>query len=460
LQLPELPYDSDPGCQSHTMLLVPDQTYEDAAQSFLSILCAECRYHFHVKTYKKSMRPLDKATHPSHMLIPVPTDTHDHDHRVGRAEFICAGEDCFYLVDISVNQPILTADQVRMLQDNNRILLNLKRARDEDFQRYADIPDSWGASSTVPTLAKYIEDRLFKPIDEVLKIKKRNKRFCIAFGNDFDDLLRSLGFDEKVDEEGEECWYITAPEPVSIGQPSQVNTRRAHLQDTLEELRTLTLNLNTIPAWSKLMEAFPGYSPRHEDDATPSHKVSSNDALLLGCLIEFSPTWFSWAAILLASLCPSRRDMFLDAGLRCIQERSEEASLSIIMYKSQFDQSSSFGPRVQEAFDFFGIRPEDRPDIDYVLSTYRHVIAENASDFYKAKASTHLDTVIKHLSPDTQEDSAAVTSQGPALHKRRMSIRSATRLLNVDASFSAEIIREFASNLVCTTSPHTPHLSY
>ncbi|KAI0432425.1 cysteine proteinase [Xylaria sp. FL1042] len=449
LQLPELPYQTDPGCSSHTMLLLPDQTYENEEESFLSILCAECRYHFHVATYKACTRGLDDSKHPSHMLIPFSPDSQDHKHA---AKFICAVEDCFYNVKISVMPPKLSTWQIGLLRDDSRILRNLYLARKEDPSRYSDIPDTWGAGSTVPTLAKYIEDRLAKPGEEVLKIKKRNKRFCVSFGKDFDDLLRSLGFEERTDEEGEECWYITEAETVPIGSPTPVATRRAYLQDTLEELRTFLPTSNTTPAWAKLMDAFPGYLSRRETDLVTAGTISEDDVILLGCLKEFSPRWFSWAAILLASISPSRRDIFLDAGLRCIQERSEEASLSIIMYKSQFDQMPSVDPQVQTALDFFGASLEDCKDTSRILDKYRALVPSSAIDSLKSEASQHLEIISNHLGADllvdvARGDSLAIPTPSVTPNNKRMSIASASRLLKVDAAFTAELIREFVANL-------------
>ncbi|KAI0903734.1 hypothetical protein F4823DRAFT_629162 [Ustulina deusta] len=386
------------------------------------------------------------------MLIPFSADSQDHKHATRDAEFICAVENCFYMVKISVIPPKLSASQIGLLRDDNRILHNLYLARKEDPSRYSDIPDTWGAGSTVPTLAKYLEDRLAKPMGEVLKIKKRNKRFCVSFGKDFDELLRSLGFEERIDEEGEECWYITEVEPILLGSPTPVTTRRAHLQDTLEELRTFLPGSNTTPAWAKLMDAFPGHLPRREASLVTTTAISEDDLILLGCLKEFSPRWFSWAAILLASICPSRRDTFLDAGLRCIQERSEAASLSIIMYKSQFDQIPSVDPQVQAAFDFFGASLEDGKDTDRILNKYRTIVEADTTDSFKNDASRHLEIISNHLGADllgdvARGDSLAISTPSVSPNNRRMSIGSASRLLKVDAAFTAELIRDFAANV-------------
>ncbi|KAJ2992138.1 hypothetical protein NUW58_g2271 [Xylaria curta] len=448
LKLPELPYDTHPGCSSHTLLLIPEQTYETEGTSFLSILCAECRYHFHLETDKAHTRDFEDTNHPSHMLIPFSTNSQYHKHKRGEAEFICAVPDCFYTIKITTIPPKLSTKQIIVLQDDQRIIRNLQYAQTDDPQRFSDMSPNGIAGSAIPILAKYVEDRLAKPSDEVLKIKKRNKKFSVLFGQDCDDLLRFLGFEEKSDEEGEECWYITAPEPVTVGSPHAAHSRRALLQDTLAELRTLFSGSATTPAWGKLIEAIPGYLPRHETIVfSPARPISEEDTILLGCLKDSSPMWFSWAALLLASLCPSRRDDFLDAGLRCIQERSEDASLSIIMYKSQFDQVPSVDNQVQAAFDFLGLTLEDGKDTHRILSKYRTMIENDTSDLFRAEASQQLEIISNHLGADllgevARGDSLTLT---PTSNGRRMSIRSATRLLNVEADYNAQLIRDCAA---------------
>ncbi|KAI2634592.1 cysteine proteinase [Xylaria nigripes] len=451
----ELESGSNPTCSSHTMLLLPDQTYEREDECFLSILCAECRHHFHVQTYKGLDGALNDADHPGHMLLPIPQDfldDHlDYKHNTDDAQFICAVENCLHMVKLSVMPPKLTAEQISKLQDDNRMITNLKFARIEDPERYFDVSDAWAAGSTIPTLIKYIEDRLAKPLGHVLRIKKRNKKFRVAFGDDLDDLLRSLGFDEKADEEGEECWYITEPEMVEPGHPTPVHTRRAHIQDTLEELRTLLPSSSTTPAWDKLMETFPGYLPRREVDIVTARGLSTDDTTLLGCLREFPPQWFSWAAILLSGLCPSRRDEFLDAGLRCIRERNEDASLSIIMYRSKFDELPTPDPQVQAASEFFGVSVSDARNTRHILNRYHLMVAADASNSFRTRAAQHLEIISNYLGEDllgevARGDSLASSSLSSS-GNRRMSIASASRLLKVSSDFSADLIREFAANV-------------
>ncbi|KAI1435849.1 cysteine proteinase [Xylaria sp. CBS 124048] len=441
---------------SHTMLLLPDQTYEKEDECFLSMLCAECRYHFHVQTYKGHSEPLDDSNHLGHMLLPVPewfvASQQDPVQKTDPSLFVCGAEDCFYMVKLCVMPPKLTSKQISILQDNHRTLANLERARAEEPERYGTFLDSWTAGSAIPTLIKYILDRLQKPPECTLKIKKRNMKFRVAFNNDLDDLLRSLGFEEKTDEEGEECWFIRPTETFPPGQATPVYTRRAHIQDHLEELRTLLPNSTTTPAWEKLVDVFPGYALRREimEPVTVGGPPSS-DSARLGCLNEYSPKWYSWAAILLADLCPSRRDEFLDAGLRCIppQEGGEDASLNIIMYKSKFDGMPSVNPHLQAAFEFFGASPNDAKDTQLILSKYRTLVEADMSSSFRTQAAEHLETISNHIGVDLLGEIARVDSLEASsvdFERGPMSVATASRLLNVEPNYPAELIRDFAIN--------------
>ncbi|KAI1812437.1 cysteine proteinase [Poronia punctata] len=454
-QLAELQYPVSLHGESHSMVDIPHQSHKNSEGSFLSILCAECRYHFHIKTHETHSRTLDNVEHPSHMLIQSHTDPlgeskgcgSKHKKVLSTAHFICAVPKCYHTVSISVMPPKLTLQQIHLLNDNGRITRNLKQARTEEPQRFADIDQKWCSDSTIPTLVQYIHDRLQKRPDEVLRIKKRNRKFRVAFGNDFDDFLRSLGFEERIDDDGEECWYITAPEPDT--QPFAPFTRRAHLQDTLEELRIFSPRLQTKPAWAGLMATFASALPSSQADLHSGAKIPEEDLALLGCLREFSPHWFSWAAILLASLCPKRRDELLDAGLRCIQGRSEEAALNIVVYKSNFDQKPTVNPEVQAAYDFFG---EGEKDTNRILDKYQAIVSSEADDSKKTEAYQHLLVLSAHLDKDLLIDAArgvSLAEPPPPIHinGRRMSINSASQLLNVETNFTAEMIRDFAGQV-------------
>ncbi|KAI1497292.1 hypothetical protein F5X99DRAFT_28442 [Biscogniauxia marginata] len=459
-QLPELSHDTR--CINHEMLLAPLQTYEDKHACFVSIVCRQCRYHFHVKNDMKYSRPFDKDHH-RHMLIPCDQKTKDnlrsertgYNDTIGYARFICAANDCFFNIEIFTMPPKISDDEVDMLNDNHRVFLNLQRARKEDPDRYSDVGDDYGAAPA-STFLRYLSDALDRPTGAgPLKIKKRNKRFMVSFSTDFDPLLRLLGFQEKNDETDEPCWFISEPEETQ--SPTPVRTLRARMQDTQEELKTLIPSAKTTPAWEHLIQVFQGDYQSIQFNPTALADISENDLTLLGCLVDYPPQLFSWAAILLARLNPRRRDEFLDAGLRCIQQRSDEALFDITMYRSQFDPTTSDDGRVQEAFKFFGASPTDGMATDWFVNKYIVITQADSSDAAKALAQQHLEVISNYFGKDLISEidrgghdplvAQALVSSIPQANNRRMSIASATKLLKVDADFSADLIRQFVANV-------------
>ncbi|KAI1080991.1 hypothetical protein F5B20DRAFT_570088 [Whalleya microplaca] len=461
-ELPELSYDTQ--CQNHEMLLVATQTFEDQRTCFVSTVCRLCRHHFHVKNDSRHCQEYDKD-HPKHMLIPcnqksiydLRADRTGYNDTVGYAQFICAADGCLFNLEVSIMRPKLATSEVDMLVDDHRVLRNLQhaRARADDSSRYSDVGDNYGAGSA-NILLKYLTDALNNTGDRHLRIKKRNKKFMVSIGDDFNPLLRLLKFYEGDDaESGDSCWYITTPEPQQ--NPTPIHTLRARMEDAAAELKIIVPNEETIPAWDKLLEVFQGDYPNVASDPSHLEKLSEEDLSILGCLIDYPPGYFSWAAILLAQLCPYDRDRFLDAGIRCTQQRSEQASLDIIMFKSQFDQAVPVAAAVQEAFTFFGVSPKDGYQPTWFLDKYYGMVLNNPSDNFKAEAVQHLEAIgnylrrdiVGEIDPTVLENLgvASLTQSTSGIGGRKMSIASAARLLNVDADFTAEMVRDFAANV-------------
>ncbi|KAI0007870.1 hypothetical protein F4779DRAFT_590067 [Xylariaceae sp. FL0662B] len=444
------------------MLLIPTQSFQDQHTCFVSAVCRLCRHHFHVKSDSKHGREYGKD-HPKHMLISCnQKSTNDlraermgYNDTVGYAQFICAADNCLFNIEISIMRPKLAKSEIDMLLDDNRVFRNLQRARADDAARYSDVGDNYGAGSAV-ILLKYLTDALENTRDQHLRIKKRNKKFMVSISTDLDPLLRLLKFYEGEDvDTGEPCWFITTPEPQQ--NPTPIRTLRARMEDTAAELRIIVPTEATIPAWDKLLEVFQGDYPNTGSDPSHLAGISEKDLSVLGCLVDYPPNYFSWAAILLAKLCPNDRDRFLDAGIRCTQQRSEQASLDIIMFKSQFDQALPVDIAVQEAFAAFGASPTDGLTSSWFLNKYYEMARANRSDEFKAQAQQHLEAignylgrdVVGEIDPKILEDTSTVSLVQTAngADGRRMSIASAARLLNVDAVFTAEMVRDFAANV-------------
>ncbi|KAI1333760.1 hypothetical protein F5Y15DRAFT_326886 [Xylariaceae sp. FL0016] len=445
-------------CSSHEMLLVAPQTHADEDERFVSMVCGSCRHHFHVKANTKHGRLFD-GDHPRHMLIPCDHKNNDelrsersrYNDMNGYARFMCTADQCFFSIEIFTMPPKLSNDEVNMFTDEERLHQRLQSCLAEDPERYKDVTNKFLPAGT---LHRYLSDAQDKT-DHQLKIKKRNKRFKVSFGTDFDTLLRHLGFQEQEDETGEDCWLISRPEEEQGHTP--VRTLRARMQDTQEELKLIIPEMQSTPAWEDLVNAFQGKYVPYRSEASAMTKPSEEDLALLGCLLDYQPNWYSWAAVHLAKLCPGRRDEYLDAALRCIRQRSEEASMEITIFRSQFDPTTNVNQTLQSAFSFFGAPPTGEKTAEFILNKYAGIIQDDPSDLTRARAVQHLEVIGNHLGRDLIRDinesgvdnidTQLLASIAPGASGRRMSIASAARLLKIDADFTAELIRDFASRV-------------
>ncbi|RYP63659.1 hypothetical protein DL769_006914 [Monosporascus sp. CRB-8-3] len=449
-KLPELPDRSR--CGNHELLLIPTQTFEDDQVVFVSTVCAKCHFHFHIKSDAKHGLPYS-LEHPTHMLILSQTKSRDdlrpertkYNKPEGFVRFVCGARGCVFWLEISVFAPKLSRREVDMFEDNRRVRLNLREARKEDPDRYSDVGDDYG-SGTAETLLKYLYDALNDPPDApTRRIKKRNKRFRVSFHTDFDPLLRSLGFTEGTDDESDDqFWLMCRPEPQI--NPTPVGTLRAQVEDAEAEIALLLPGKETLPAWNLLLNAFGGaYS-----NLKPEQSISEDDVALLGCLSDYPPQYFSWAAKFLSGIRPKNREAYLTAALRCVRERSDDAQSEIVMYQSQFESTNLVDENLQEAFEFFGATSEsEQTSADFFVSKYCSI---PQGDPKKALAEKHLKVIGHHLNVDMvdllyPQGEPTPLPAGAGTKRRKMSIKSATGLLGVDAVYPADLIRDFVLNL-------------
>ena len=464
-ELSELPNKSK--CRNHELLLIGNQTFEDERVIFLSTVCGNCHHHFHVRSDSKPTLHSD-VDHPCHMLILSKTKSRDdlrsehtkYSRPEGYIRFICADSSCPYWLEITSFSPRLSRNEVDMLQSSGRVRLNLKEARIEDSERYKDVGDDYGAN-TPELLSKYLQDALDDPPSGgPRKIRKRNKRFKVSFSNDFDPLLRSLGFQEFrdiKDVDGAESiddsyWLICQPEAAD-GTTTPVGTLRAKVEDAAAEVALLHNGNTTSPAWDHLLRAFGG----RYLSVTPDKSISEEDLALLGCLRDFPPRYFSWAGRTLSTVRPSSRNSYLEAALRCVRNRDENAQSDIVLYQSQFDTVNAVDKSLEDAYKFFDASGTNQNSPDYLLSKYYVIAQADRTDATRALAQQHLEVIGHHLGidiasridPRALEDiSTSVPLATTDGKKRRMSIRSATQVLKVDAVFTSEMIRDFVLNLV------------
>ncbi|KAI0381368.1 cysteine proteinase [Hypomontagnella monticulosa] len=451
-------------CRSHELLLAQKQTFHDHRFSFISAVCARCKLHFHIKTDIRHVCPTNEE-HRHHMLVQcgfkstdeLRANQEEYDDTIDRTRFICVAADCLFNIEISVVSRRIPAADIERLLDRDRVAQNLATAREQDPDRYAEFN---GVFSPGPDgmLRKYLADSL-RNTTSPLRINKRNKKFLVCMSDDFDPLLKSLGFYEGVDSEsGEPCWFITPPGQQYIdGHITSVQTLPARMEDALLELDILHGEL-TIPAWDKIVQ---GFQAKYKHFAVKNSYINScdpDDLVLLGCLIDYPPACFSWAAILLAQIRPRDRDQFLEAGLRLIQNRSDDASTEIIMFKSQFDEGAGMDATLQEAFAFFDASPEQGLTADWFMAKYYEMAKGDVNNQYLEQRQRYLQAIGSYFGQDMLGEVEPKFSQNfgesglmtstPNESGRRMSIGSAARLLKVEPNYTAEIIRGFVDQLI------------
>ncbi|KAH7029123.1 uncharacterized protein B0I36DRAFT_363709 [Microdochium trichocladiopsis] len=457
-QLPEL-FTRQP-CD-HELQLIGTQTYEDSHANFVSTVCGLCRHHFHFSSNGPSslVRRLGQD-HPQHMLLAYeqqsPNDfaedrsRNKHDYTYAAARFICCDQDCHFSIEIRASSPRITDRDVDLFQDVGRVRENLARAREDDPDRYADVEADYGTQAA-STMLVYLSDHLArKPDAGPLKIKKRNKRFMVSFSTDFDPLLRSLGWEEREDPEGEACWFL--PQPTPPHEPTLTRTLQAHYEDARAELILLFTTTRPTPAWEQVLRVLQGHYDPYRSAPSLLNQIEEDDLDLLGCLRDYGPTVFSWAAILLANIDPRRRQNFTQAALRCIKDRSEIARDAIVIFDSSYDAGST-----NASFEYFATTPSARNDAQYFIDQYKTIIGQNPTDDEKAKALQHLQIIegetklqiISQMEPDMlMFEGSAFPNNTSGVY----SVKAAEQLLGIEAAWPADLIRGFVHNLDETKS--------
>ncbi|KAI0886508.1 cysteine proteinase [Annulohypoxylon maeteangense] len=460
-KLPVLDVRSD--CASHELLEVSNQSYYTEHHNFLSLTCNRCRFHFHIANDSQHVQSWGPA-HRHHMLVSCDENTTNgtqvrikkssYDDATSHARFICVAGDCLFNVKIDVVPWRLSPTDVAKFSDKSRVDENLKLALVEDSVRYSSLVNSQNLKSE-SILRHYLTDALNISDNVPLRVNKRNKRFYVSMRSDFDGLLRFLGFYEGIDPEtSEACWYI--PPPEGEQKPTRVRTLRARMEDALMEIDILFASGNTVNAWDKLLGTFQADYPRADiPDLVFESRVSLDDLNLLGCLPHYPPEFFSWAAILLANRRPRNRNEYLDAGLRCIEDRSYDASLEIIMDKSRFDNATPMDIKVEEAYAFFNASSNGGITSDWFLTRYYEMARSGASDEFKAQALQQLEAIGNHLGRDIVSEIDPVTlgyagmpELIPSTSGGIMSVSTAANFLEVEPSYTAEIIRGFVERLI------------
>ena len=324
-QLPSAPYG---GCErSHELKILPRQS-KSASQDghLISCVCASCRYHFHIRSDADSSRSIT-STHREEMHMFVPgdeiVDVDGDGIQKKTITLTCIVDDCDCNIEVSMLPPVITDEYVQKFNDAMRVKQNLRAARQEYPDRY-NRPDEAYAQDVIPTFLQYLRDTM-DPAPEKsppAKIKTRNKMFIACFGEDFDGFLRSLNF-EKLVLEDDDVWMFPKLESAEAVTP--IGSLRAKWEDVEAELLLLARRFAELKAaWNDLQRIFSGTYKALNRNMLPH--IPEEALQLLGCLEDYRPTVFSWAAMLLGDKCSQRRSDFLAAAQSCGLDRAKSAS--------------------------------------------------------------------------------------------------------------------------------------
>ncbi|CAK7208719.1 ubiquitin-specific protease ubp2 [Sporothrix curviconia] len=401
----------------------PRRADGDECDEVLACVCQNCRYHFTFYIDRKKEHLCGtlhgNKTDPFHHLVRVFTDT-----SVPRsintkfypyhalAKFACSAERCDYKISVEISSPRLSDRLLGFLCDNDAIRSRLKRALEEEPQRFADF------ANVTPNALAYLRAYLRDIVDEnreknpdgtvvERKIDQRNKKFYIQFGNgpEAAELLTYLGFVEVVGEDSR-SWKVPSP---PFTRPTRPGSQLAFYQDVKSEVETIigkdSQNLKPNTAISFITTALDigSYSTTDQKEKDILALYQASDFARLGLTPTMHEMYFWYAYTCQCQVKPKDDSKFFEslerlaigrnsedlemrvqsaASMRTTQpqvpetesleedeiRRATELSLQDAQPSSAVNQMSSLD-RVTQAYKYFGLAEDQRSD-DEVLGKF------------------------------------------------------------------------------------------
>ncbi|KAK6865253.1 hypothetical protein PG995_001781 [Apiospora arundinis] len=409
--------------------------------SIISCVCANCRKHFHV-TYRNERTSEENFTsiHPNRIHIFVLYQRKDrndfrqenqykHSFPVGETKLVCAVDGCYCTVDVVALNPVLSNSDLDNFQDIDRARRNLAAARREDPERFHDAPDQFG-DGALGVFLKYLRDGQ-EPASAPRRIRKRNKKFMVCFGGDFDPLFRSLGFKETNElnadtGELEESWLF--PEMDQVTSFTQFDTQRAKWEDAAAELRASLQRRGKSFEGAALQQAWNRLAARirvhYEPVMIPVGHPKDDDKEydLLGCWADYKAELFCGVAILLAKKCPDRAIEFYTAANRIIGKRTWDgtcwdaamvlASNESLHTATQASKQSSHGMTPQEAATLLNV--ELQYPAELIQDFVNNLAADLAKDPAKKEKATKSIEALQTLANFKRNESGAAAGEAEA----------------------------------------------
>lgn len=463
-------------CETHELLLIPNQSGKESRDSTLEVIsciCRKCRFHFRISVNTTVDAPggLSGQHQPrTHMFLLYNRDSNETleatrssgDFVLDRLHLSCIADKCNYKMVLERLPPRISAPEVEAMQDKKRVAHNFEILRAEHPDRFKDL-DNW-VPDLFAMLQRYSKDCIeTKPGESPKKIKRHNKKFLVAFKNDFDPLLRSLGCTLKVIDDGDEAWVFPVLENPS--SPTSCGTLRAKWEDVEAECMVLmelmsgtnssaatTVSTRKVrPAWDMLQRAF---ACEKNESAIGYPSVSEADMALLGCLPYYKPMAIFEAARLLSDRFPRRALEFTQAARRSIGDRDSLASNELAMFESNIVNVPDM-EQLEGALNFFSANLSQK-DPEFYVNKYFQMTGNDDSSSFRGRALEYIATVGHYLNTDLRKLVC------PEEETNQMSLSRAQAILgDSDPNWGEDLLLEIVNHKVSSKSkvPHFKSLT-
>ncbi|KAL1899140.1 ubiquitin-specific protease ubp2 [Sporothrix stenoceras] len=319
----------------------------------LACVCQNCRYHFTFYIDRKANKLCGAArgnnnsssssssssnanADPFHHLVYMRSET-DTPRSIntkfypflGRGDYTCSAAQCTFKLTVEVSKPRLGDHFLAFLTDNDSISNRLKRAVEDEPERFADVANA--TPNALAYLRAYLRDIVEGQIKKNAdgseierKIDQRNKKFFIQFGNgpEAAELLTYLGFEEIIDEDSR-AWKVPSP---TITRPTRPGSQLAFYQDVKSEVETIlgkdSQSMRPNAAISFITNALDIGEFAISDRGYNEYR--SKDYAFLGLLPRMHERYFWYAYTCQSQTNPQNRDDYFVCLKNLAQGRNNE----------------------------------------------------------------------------------------------------------------------------------------
>ena len=181
--------------------------------------CRKCKWHFHIKVDYSGRKAgqgvcniSDRNNLLHHLQLVESKDKPSsgiHTFLAFEAHrFVCSSTSCPLVVNIEIFPPRLTPALLTPISDNTKLRLRGYRVINDDPERFAS-SEPVSVTQAYLFLLSYLKDGftayLTQDPKDFKRITKRNKKFCLAFGQECDQIFKYLGFLETEDNKSDVC---------------------------------------------------------------------------------------------------------------------------------------------------------------------------------------------------------------------------------------------------------------